>query len=171
MVATWNAKVPKDAVVYHLGDFSFHKSGRTIGLLQRLHGRIHLVRGNHDRISPEVEALLAWVKDLHEAKLPDGRRLVMCHYPLLTWRGAHRGNLHAHGHSHGSLRPSSTTRVDVGVDTTPDLAPLTFDELMARFAAKQYEPVDHHEVNQGSGGGSTPQLPATTPTASRRNAT
>lgn len=145
MVRAWNSKVPSGAVVYHLGDLSFHSSGHTIGLIRRLNGTIRLVRGNHDRVKPEVAVHLDWVRDLYEPKLPDGRRLVMCHYPMLSWRGSHRGNVHVHGHCHGSLMVHSTSRVDVGVDTTEDYAPLSYDELMARFDGTTYEVVDRHE--------------------------
>lgn len=147
MIAAWNAKVPKGAIVYHLGDFSFHKPGYTIGILQRLNGTIRLVRGNHDKknvVKGEVAQHFDWIRDYYESRLPDNRKLIMCHYPLLTWNGSHRGNLHVHGHSHGNLHDSGTTRVDVGVDTTEDYAPLSFAELMERFEGREYVVVDHH---------------------------
>ena len=146
MVAAWNTKVPKNAVVYHLGDFSFLRPERTIALLRRLNGTIRLVRGNHDgnNLNAEVLSQFDWARDLYESRTENGTKIIMCHYPLMTWKGSHRGVLHCHGHSHGNLFDSGTTRVDVGVDTTDDYAPLSYPELMQRFEGRTYQTVDHH---------------------------
>ena len=147
MVKAWNAKVTPGAIVYHLGDFSFRKPADTIAILQRLNGTIRLVRGNHDKkgvLRADVASHFDWVRDLYESKCEDGTTIVMCHYPLMTWNRAHYGSLHCHGHSHGNLPDSGTTRVDVGVDTTADLAPLSFCELMGRFDGRSYQACDHH---------------------------
>jgi calcineurin-like phosphoesterase family protein len=87
---------------------------RAAGLLARLDGAKHLVAGNND--PPWLRALPGWasVQDYAELLL-DGRRLVLCHYPLRAWNGQHRGALQLHGHSHGRLKPL-TRQVDVGVD-------------------------------------------------------
>ena len=50
LIDNWNAIVPEDAVVFHLGDFCYKGGGfptiqHLIGLL---HGQIVLIRGNHD---------------------------------------------------------------------------------------------------------------------------
>ena len=81
-----------------------------------------------------------------------GRRLVGCHYPLVTWAGAHRGHVQVHGHSHGNLRSRNARRADVGVDVDwpgwrgvwgePLPAELVADMLIAR----PFDPVDHHNL-------------------------
>jgi calcineurin-like phosphoesterase family protein len=133
--------------VYHLGDLSFHKPPRTIEILRQLNGIIRLIQGNHDRkqtTAGPVVGFLEWIKNYYESKTEDGVKIVMSHYPFMTWNKAHHGALHVHGHSHGNLHDSGTTRVDVGVDTTPDYAPLSYYELMQRFEGRTYDAVDHH---------------------------
>lgn len=44
LVRNWNAVVPKDGIVFHLGDFCFG----TKKVLDQLNGQIHLILGNHD---------------------------------------------------------------------------------------------------------------------------
>lgn len=146
LIRSWNHKVRPGSIVYHLGDLSFARRGRTIEILRQLNGTIRLVRGNHDKNNGVLHAGVAryfdWTKDYYESKMEDGRRIVMFHYPLMTWNRAHYGHWHIHGHSHGNLPDTGTTRTDVGVDTVGDLAPLAFDDVAARLARRTYRPVD-----------------------------
>ena len=50
LIANWNAIVPEDGIVFHLGDFSYKGGGFPAmwWIKGQLHGRIILVRGNHD---------------------------------------------------------------------------------------------------------------------------
>ena len=91
-----------------------------------LHGAKHLIAGNND--PPAIRALPGWaaVRDYAELEL-DGRRLVLCHYPLRAWNGQHRGALQLHGHSHGRLKPLPR-QFDVGVDAW-GFRPVTLGEL------------------------------------------
>ena len=45
LIANWNNKIPKDALVFHLGDFAF--GGNWDKILSRLNGNIVLIEGNH----------------------------------------------------------------------------------------------------------------------------
>jgi calcineurin-like phosphoesterase family protein len=56
------------------------------------------------------------------------------------------GRVHLTGNSHGTLPddPNSLS-FDVGVDCW-DFRPITFKEVAARMATKNYKPVDHHNV-------------------------
>lgn len=55
MVANWNSVVGAGDLVIHLGDLYWRASlEEAHALLQRLHGHIYLVRGNHD---PSIEKL------------------------------------------------------------------------------------------------------------------
>lgn len=47
LVERWNATVSPDDEVWHLGDFA-RRADTVHALLERLHGRKHLVRGNND---------------------------------------------------------------------------------------------------------------------------
>ena len=115
LVERWNATVAPDDTVWHLGDFTVRvPAARAAALLDRLHGTKRLVAGNND--GPATRACDGWasVQDYTEITV-EGRRLVLCHYPLRSWNGMHRGALNLHGHTHGRMKPL-TRQFDVGVD-------------------------------------------------------
>ena len=97
MVERWNIAVGAKDTVWHLGDFAVGVPvARAAALLALLHGTKHLVAGNGDGAA--VRALPGWasVQDYRELAL-DGRRLVLCHYPLRAWNGQQRGALDLQG--------------------------------------------------------------------------
>jgi calcineurin-like phosphoesterase family protein len=144
LIRRWNAVVSEGDIVYHLGDVSFLRPTRTMDILYQLKGKKHLIRGNHDKRVNKWGEPFHTVQHYHE--LNAGRQKIMlCHYPFDTWKGAHRGNWHLHGHSHGSLKTVRTNRLDVGVDCH-DYRPVSIDEV-ADFMRDQppHSPVGHHK--------------------------
>jgi calcineurin-like phosphoesterase family protein len=149
LIASWNAKVGHDDTVYHLGDVSFAGRGHTLMILSQLKGKIVFLKGNHDKKAnfwrTGVDTQTA--DRIHDLTY-QGQRIVLCHYPLLTWDKAHRGAWHLHGHSHGKLDKrfnGSTTRIDVGVDAEHSCyAPLSFDQVADIMRRRRYEVVDQH---------------------------
>ena len=128
LIARWNAIVGADDVVWHLGDFA--RRGRdAAALLDRLAGIKHLLRGNNDDDDTAAAPGWASVGDYREIEA-DGRRLVLCHYPLRSWNGQGRGAIDLHGHSHGRLKPM-LRQFDVGVDAR-DFRPVRLDELIGK---------------------------------------
>ena len=125
MADQWNHAVGPGDEVWHLGDFSVRHPAPA-ALLDRLHGRKHLIAGNND--PPEVQALPGWtsVQPYMELRL-DGVLLVLCHYAFRTWNGMGAGAWNLHGHSHGRLRPL-TRQADVGADAWA-FRPVTFDTI------------------------------------------
>jgi calcineurin-like phosphoesterase family protein len=128
LIEGWNRTVGAGDEVWHLGDFA-RKATDAAGLLERLNGRKHLVRGNNDP-SGTLEAS-GWesVQDYAELEV-EGRALVLCHYPFRSWNGQGKGTLNLHGHSHGRLKPMPRQH-DVGVDAR-GWRPVTLAELLAR---------------------------------------
>lgn len=146
MVNRWNSVVSKNDIVYHLGDVSMGSSKATREILYSLNGLIRLVRGNHDRaIKGDLAKRFEWVKDYYEAKGPDGRKIILCHYAFQVWNQSHYGSWHLHGHSHGSLAPWNVKRMDVGVDTNK-FYPYSMDKIEALMALRGFSAVDHHKA-------------------------
>lgn len=142
LVERWNFAVQDGDEVFFLGDFAFGSRAQMESIFARLRGNKHLVRGNHDRRNRDVFKL-PWAsqEDLHVVR-EDGARVVACHYPLEAWEGAHKGYLHAHGHSHGTLKRQLPRRYDVGVDVWA--YPVAMSHLVQRARTEEFQPQDHH---------------------------
>ena len=129
LALAWNAAVAPSDTVWHLGDVAVRaKPERVAHLLARLNGAKHLIAGNNDGDATRACAGWASVRDYAEIEL-DGRRLVLCHYPLRSWNGMAKGALNLHGHSHGRMAPL-TRQFDVGVDVW-GFRPVGLETLLA----------------------------------------
>lgn len=135
LVERWNSVVDAADTVWHLGDFGVRlKALRVAALLERLAGTKHLVAGNNDGPATRSAAGWASVQDYAEILL-DGRRLVLCHYPLRAWNGSGRGTIDLHGHSHGRLKPWPR-QVDVGVDAWA-FRPITLTTILGHLKMRR----------------------------------
>lgn len=101
LIKRWNSSVGDDDIVYVLGDFSFHKENKTLEIMDRLNGKIVLIKGNHDKISPKVARKLHGRYEYLEIKDKD-RKVILCHYPIPFWNGQFRNTIHLFGHVHSS---------------------------------------------------------------------
>lgn len=112
-----NATCQANDTLYHLGDFYFGKSQDELRvILSEIKCRIHFIRGNHD-YSNHVKVMKEFghVDDYLELK-DNGRKLILCHYPLAQWNGCHYGTTyHFYGHCHGSFENVGKS-IDVGWD-------------------------------------------------------
>ena len=145
LVRNWNAVVQPNDHVYLLGDVCFLRPDAAKKLLSRLLGRIHLVRGNHDkeRFLTECSGRFEWIKDYFELT-HEKQKIIMSHFPFLTWNKSHHGSWSLHGHCHGNLPDDPhARRIDVGVDCH-NFAPISFHEVKRIMAKKTFKPVDHH---------------------------
>lgn len=155
LIVSLNKHIKPGDTVYHLGDFTFHKSDhKNVNIIRRLHGQWHHIRGNHDRMRDVVLEHFAWHGDYKRIKIDD-QRVVLFHYPILSWHGVHRGYWHLHGHCHGSLNSRCprcnhkpvAKRLDVGIDNHPDgYVPFSWDDVVAHMRSIGDEPTlyDHH---------------------------
>lgn len=147
LITAWNDTVSARDDVWVLGDFAMGPSADVPRYFMALRGRKHLVVGNHDH-GPTRRLPWTTVHDIYEWKQKP-HRAVLCHYPLLTWNGAHHGVWMLHGHSHGLLGPTTNTRMDVGVDCHPEMRPFSLDEVEADMAHREYVVVDGHRKDAG----------------------
>lgn len=158
LTENWNRHVKKGDTVYSLGDFAFVRPDAVPALVKNLNGQIHLVRGNHDRFLQDrkKDFKFAWVGDYKELALGI-TRIVLAHYPFLTWNKRHHGSWMLHGHSHNSLPiDMGTKRMDIGVDAVAALLregpagyrPISFEELKPHMDSRGINIVDHHELRK-----------------------
>ena len=147
LINAWNSRVTNEDVIYFLGDFSFGRTDQTKTIWPELKGQIRFIRGNHDTKLklPSYVQECKLIHELHKSKATEGVDAVLCHYPLETWNKMHYDAYMLHGHSHGSLPENySRRRMDIGVDTRPDLAPWSLAEVHVLLANRVFVPVDHH---------------------------
>jgi calcineurin-like phosphoesterase family protein len=137
LIANWNAVVPADGTVIHLGDFSFRNRAETKAIIARLNGRIELIRGNHDR-----DNMFEREDDYREIRV-GGQKIILCHYAFESWNQMHYGSWHLHGHSHGNLRRFGK-RLDVGVDCH-NLSPIPYSKAEFILSLRPIESADHHK--------------------------
>lgn len=142
LVENWNANVKRTDRIYHLGDFSFLPKPKTVELIKRLNGQIHMVRGNHDGGLDSLAPMFASYQQYKEIKV-GAQRLVLFHFPMLSWHKVHSGSWHLHGHCHGLLKRSNGPMMDVGVDPN-GYRPITYEEVAERLAEATWEAVDGH---------------------------
>ena len=118
IVKRWNSRIGARDIVYHLGDFAMCNRKYVDEILSSLNGRIHLIRGNHDYKVVKGELAKRFESVAFYGELDHNKtKIVMSHYPFLTWNKRHWGSWSLHGHSHGGLPESNEKRLDVGVDT------------------------------------------------------
>lgn len=149
LIRRWNAKVPEGSVVYHLGDFGFAKPSRLAEIIRRLHGRIRIFPGNHDKTllkDKNLQGMFEWFRpfSFNESKDESGRMIVMCHYAMAVWNKSHHGAWMLHGHSHGSLPAEGRVRMDVGVDCHPNYEPFSYAEIERALSKLKPGSFDHH---------------------------
>lgn len=103
LIERWNAAVGKGDEVWILGDMSWVSAPRTVEILKRLNGTKRLCIGNHDHKlikNAQLREQFAEITNYKELALPDGRRLVLCHYPIPCYNKHFYGWIHLYGHVH-----------------------------------------------------------------------
>lgn len=135
MIQLWNERVTGNDTVYILGDM-FFRCNYAEDILKQLHGKKHLIIGNHDSSwLTKFDATKYFVSINNYLEVSDGQRgLVLCHYPLVTWKHQKRTYM-IHGHIHNDtisdywpLLCSRDRILNAGVDIN-GFRPVTFDEL------------------------------------------
>ena len=143
LIKRWNDIVPKDGIVFHLGDVAFGHNKRVHEILEQLNGTIHLVIGNHDWKNIIEQQAWRFLSMNQQLKLKiNNKNIILNHYPLLCFAGAWKGlnatwQLFGHVHSgpysdigidHQRLVNLFTTQYDVGVDNN-DFRPVSFKDV------------------------------------------
>jgi calcineurin-like phosphoesterase family protein len=128
MIERWNNTVPKDGIVFILGDIAFHMSKNKIkDILNQLNGKKYLIMGNHDRLDSLPLECFEHISMMDQIVIKsisiDGESeyttCILSHYPLMRWAGVTRGVISLHGHEHGNIpnKEYMFNQMDVGWDT------------------------------------------------------
>lgn len=105
IIDNWNSAVGMDDDVYLLGDISWSNSTKTLEIFNNLNGNIHLIRGNHDAKilkNRKLQERFCEIVDYKELTDDSGKGLILCHYPLLTFKNHYYGWWHFYGHVHNT---------------------------------------------------------------------
>lgn len=155
MIRLWNEVVPIDGHVFHLGDFSLGSPNKTLEILNRLNGKIYLLKGNHEKSvmrKQMVRDKFEWIKERYELEVSDDgekRIIVMQHYAMRVWNKSHRGAYHLYGHSHGFMEHTPWGRsMDVGVDCW-GYKPISYQEVKQVLSKRDFKEVDKHIEKKG----------------------
>lgn len=134
IVQNWNDRVSSGDTVYHLGDFAF---GIFEHYLRRLNGNKILIMGNHDKGIERYERFFGHIfrePPLNRGISINGEKVILNHYPMLSWNAAFHGRLHFFGHVHSAphrIFICSRNSYDVGVDNN-NFSPISFEEASER---------------------------------------
>lgn len=143
LISNWNKVVGPNDSVYHLGDFSLGSISACRNILDRLNGKIFLIKGNHEKTAVACTSRFEWVKDYHEMYLPTGGKkqmVVLCHYAMRVWNASHHGAWQLYGHSHGTLPDDpNLLSIDVGVDCH-DYKPISVAQIQKIMEKKTWVP-------------------------------
>ena len=144
LIIEWNNIVPKDGLVFHLGDFAWGGYEKWKNVIEQLNGNIILIEGNHDRknMTTKTKELFNSVTQQLYVKI-ENRQVYMNHYPFLCYAGTYRnkedmvyalnghihyGPLNKKGKDNERMNITFPTQYDVGVDMN-NFKPITWKEL------------------------------------------
>jgi len=145
----FNAIIPEDGILFHLGDWSFAGKQNIEIFRNMLNVKIiHLVTGNHDEHICKGQYDHLFTTRQSDLKLSVGSLLFhLYHHPIKSWDGLGRNSYHLHGHQHwvGDQRFGNGRMMDVGVDGN-DLKPYHLPNLINILKDRVHVPegVDHH---------------------------
>ncbi len=103
----WNNKITNRDQVYILGDVCYKdKKEDLISFMATLKGHKILIKGNHDNIADQrfqqIYEEICDYKEVYDSANKENYRLVLCHYPIFSWKNMGRGAILLYGHTHNS---------------------------------------------------------------------
>ena len=143
LIKAHNDRVKRGDVVHHIGDMFWRTMSvdEARHVMRRLNGQHKFIYGNHDELmdaSPELRSEFLEISDalwVPPTKLYKG--VYLHHYACRVWRDSHKGSYHLYGHSHAALPEANTLSFDCGVDSRPDYAPWSEEEVDSKMKAKK----------------------------------
>ena len=144
LITNWNSVVPKDGIVFDLGDFAFAPNSRWKEIIGQLNGEHHLILGNHDITrypGHQVMELFAGVYQQLHLKI-ENKHVILNHYPFLCYGGSYRApenaTIQLYGHVHSGpdadgldierLKYLFPYQYDVGIDNN-NYTPVSWKQI------------------------------------------
>ena len=143
MIDNWNRVVTENDEVYFLGDFGYKCNKQKLEeIFWQLHGKKHLIKGNHDfELASTFKNCWESISDIKQFDFINDKgckqEIILCHYPMESWRHKEQGSWHLHGHVHGSMQELNETinRYDCSVEVN-DYTPISLDKIVELFKNK-----------------------------------
>lgn len=143
IIDNWNKRVKDDDVVYVLGDIAKDDDSSIIQIFEKLNGHKHLIVGNHDHqiLDSIRKSKLFESINFIDLIMDNGRKVCVCHYPLMDWMEFNRNGILVYGHIHNKSAKNGYSyklmkeyykdlpAYNCGVDVC-DFEPKTLDELI-----------------------------------------
>lgn len=138
LIYKWNKKVHKNDKVYIIGDLFYFKIDNATSILDRLKGKLILIRGNHDDFFLKKINVNKYFENifLYEEISLRENKLTLCHYPMYSWKNSRKQNSYlVFGHVHNNKDMfwfdyycQNEKALNAGVDIN-NFEPVSFDEL------------------------------------------
>ena len=120
LIRRWNERVQPGDTVYHLGDLVFKGLQKAEEYLDQLHGRVIIIKGNHDW-NNDVKSKIVSAVIRH-----GGHDIWLSHYPEYVYEL----NLCGHVHENWKIqRRGPRTVCNVGVDVW-DFRPIRINDIL-----------------------------------------
>jgi len=100
MAHNFNSVIPKDGILFHLGDWSFNGRDKIEIFRNMLNVEIiHLIAGNHDQHIERggYDHLFTSIQKYLELEI-GSLHFALFHFPIESWNEIRRGTFHLHGH-------------------------------------------------------------------------
>lgn len=136
IIANWNNRVKPEDTVYVLGDFFMGRTEDIEPILDRLQGKIVLIRGNHDS-KPRLEVFRSKGIEIKEIEYLNykGKFFILNHFPNCSKEfaematGTNIDSIWLYGHIHSNAPKGYVNgSYHVGVDTN-NLTPVSIAEV------------------------------------------
>lgn len=122
--------VKKGNTLYILGDIGMRvlTIEDFIFKLRKEGVNVHLINGDHDKLSIKAEKLFCSISQIKNIKIND-QKITLCHYPMYSWHCSHWGAWLLHGHHHRDTSKLFKGKIhNVGVDVN-DFKPVSFEQI------------------------------------------
>lgn len=151
LVKRWNSVVKPGDITYVLGDMFWCKPTIAVPVLDQLNGQIFLVRGNHDFCNnADFKKKFIGISEYMEVD-DNGRKIVLCHYPIVCFKNHHWGWYHLYGHVHTSFEYNMMENAKFQMEALYE-KPCQMYNVGAMMPWMDYTPKTLDEIIAGYGG-------------------